>query len=97
MYKMLQLICDRPRFIRITVYVTPHLAEKQFCCPVKDCAVGGICRITEEPCEVYVAQPFDNFASIAKKTGREGQKLQAFNGGAVYPTRRIFLYPLPEG
>lgn len=90
---MSQLICDRPRFVRITAVLTAHLAEREYSCPVCAEHIGEICAIAQSPCEVYVAQPFDDFFTVAKKTGRDEQKLMRFNnGGVIYPSRRIYLY-----
>lgn len=89
---MFKLACDRSLFVRIPPDYSVRRIEEQFCCPVRAGAVGEICRIAPSPCRVYVAQPFDTFASIAQKTGLEEQKLQAFNRGIVYPSRKIYLY-----
>lgn len=92
---MSQLVCDRPRFVRISGG-NARLAEKLFGCPMPFGLDGQINVVTPAPCRVYTAGPFDDFESIAAKTGREGAKLAAFNGGVVYPCRRIFLYDASE-
>lgn len=89
---MLQLVCDRPRFVRITVGLTARLAKREYSCPVYAEHIGEISAIAQSPCKIYVAQPFDDFFSIARKTQREEEKLRQFNGGIVYPSRRIYLY-----
>lgn len=89
---MFTLICDRPRFFRATKGSSAVAAEKIFSCPVTAREEGQICPLTPEPCAVYIAKPFDDFPSIAAKTGREAARLAAFNGGVVWPCRKIYLY-----
>lgn len=89
---MYMLTCDRPRYLRVYGGEYARRAEKLFSCPIVCRNEGEICQLSPSPCEVYVAGAFEDFASIAARTGRDGAKLAAFNGGAVYPSRTIFLY-----
>lgn len=90
---MFTLICDRPPFIRITASATPGESEAVFSCPIPYREEGQLSPVTPQPCKYVIARPFDDFASIAKMTGCDGEKLQNFNGGIVYPSRKIYLCP----
>ena len=89
---MLRLECDRPPFARLKDD-NVAAARKAYGCPVSARERGEIFCITPRPCEYVRAQPFDDFVSVAARTGRDASYLAAFNGGVVYPCRIIYLYP----
>lgn len=89
---MFALVCDRPRFARISGPDSARLAEELFRCPAGRGERGAICPVTPAPCDCVVARPFEDFASIAARVGLEEEALSSFNGGgAVWPGRKIWL------
>ena len=60
--------------------------------PRRVARIARECRL-EKDGKSIIARPFDDFASIAKMKGCDGEKLQNFNGGIVYPSRKIYLCP----
>ena len=85
---MLQL--ETARFYRVKRGQTARQIEKVLNIPANCCFEGAI--IVVEKCTPYVVQPFETYASIAKKFRTEEAALKKFNGNRpLYPACKIFI------
>lgn len=57
----------------------------------EDVREGQIIAVPAGRFKIYSAKPGDSFASVAAAFGAEAEELEKLNGGAVYPTRRLFV------
>lgn len=89
---MFTLTLDRPKYLRVRQGVAAAEIRAEFVCPVPEGVFAGcIICVPPAPCAVYVAQPGDDYASIAIKLGADEGELRALNANApVYPSKKIF-------
>lgn len=92
---MYELKLARPHFYRVKRGQTAEQISRVFGCPVQDCAEGDIIIIPRTQCFAYSARVGDSFSSVAAKFCADEAELEEINGGgAVYPTRVLYI---PEG
>lgn len=82
----------RPHFYRVMRGQTAEQISRVFGCPVRECAEGDIVIIPPVQCFAYSARVGDTFFSVAAKFGADEAELKEINGGgAVYPTRVLYI------
>lgn len=85
---MLQL--ERNKFYRVKSGQTVREVEKILGVPLNNCYGGAIINVQD--CSTHTVQPFETYASIAKRYGIEEELLKEFNGARpLYPTCKIFI------
>ena len=87
---MSTLITDNSRFYRVKRGQTGAEIEKTLSLPAPNAFAGAI--IPAGKFTVHKAEPFESYASIAKKYGVEAEELEKCNGGRpIYPSCRVFI------
>lgn len=86
--QMLQL--EKSKFYRVKKGQTAKQIENALSIPANCCFDGAI--IALENCAEHVVQPFENYSTIATKTGVQEDVLKNFNGNRpLYPSCKIFI------
>ena len=89
--KLMQTLkLDRRAFYRFKSGQTAAEVEKTLEIPAASPFAGQILIVSD--CIVHIAEPFETYASIAKKYGIDEHALKNFNGSRpLYPSRKIFI------
>ena len=88
---MFTLVTDRSKYYRVKRGQGAREIENTLLTPAGEVFCGAIIAVYPRKLFIYNVLPHETYQSVARKFGADCEELEKINGGALYPTRKLFV------